>query len=78
MRKLFVIISAFYMMLILLTAFWIYWINYSKSDGMFLPNHEIVGGDFLCFYVAGEHARSIIDPLYYYEQVYCHFTQTSP
>ena len=57
-------------MFILTSTVGVYWTNYSRSDGVALPNHELVGGDFLCFYVAGLHARTNLELLYDYEQAH--------
>jgi hypothetical protein len=70
MPKLYKILALTYAGLILTSAIAQYWINYSKSDGFVLPNHELVGGDFLCFYVAGRSARLNVEDLYDYETAY--------
>jgi len=41
--------------------------NYSNTDGFVLPDGNVVGGDFICFYVAGQLAREDIRSLYDYE-----------
>lgn len=45
----------------------VYVANYSSSNGILLPNNTLVGGDFVCFYVAGENAKNNIHHLYDFE-----------
>lgn len=67
-RNAIVLAIAIFAILILVMTIRTYWINYRYSDGIGLPNQEIVGGDFLCFYVAGENAAKSIGSLYDFEQ----------
>lgn len=55
-------ISVFYFFSIL-----IFVTNYRGSDGYVLQNGNILGGDFLCFYVSGKIAASEPDLLYDFE-----------
>lgn len=67
-QKIFIVLALTYVFLVLSIVISTYWVNYGHSDGIVLPNHEVVGGDFLCFYVAGENARNNVEGLYDFDR----------
>jgi hypothetical protein len=73
MRSFIVFVAAIFGVFLFSATIKTYWLNYRQSDGVALPNREIVGGDFLCFYVAGENAAK--SPEYLYDFGKAHLRQ---